>query len=69
MSREICRMNIVMTDEGERTIADVDGYFEGGGAEVVNLVRHILSVLDLSPMQGIGVCRMVEESLRREEEQ
>lgn len=69
MSREICRMNIVMTDEGDHTEVNVCGSFKGDGIDICNLVENLLRALGLSRMQGIGVCRMVEESLRREAEQ
>lgn len=69
MSREICRMEIVMTDEGDHTKVNACGSFKGTGLDICNLVENLLSALGMSRMQSILVCRLVEESLRREEEQ
>ena len=66
MSREICRMEIVMTDEGDHTEVNACGSFKGDGIDICNLVENLLRALGLSRMQSVLVCRLVEEKLREE---
>lgn len=68
MSREICRMEIVMTDEGDHTEVNVCGSFKGDGIDICNLVENLLRALGLSRMQSVLVCRLVEEKLREKKE-
>ena len=68
MSREICRMEIVMTDEGDHTEVNVCGSFKGDGIDICNLVENLLRALGMSRMQSVLVCRLVEEKLREKKE-
>ena len=68
MSREICRMEIVMTDEGDHTEVNACGSFKGTGLDICNLVENLLSALGMSRMQSVLVCRLVEEKLREKKE-
>ena len=68
MSREICRMEIVMTDEGDHTEVNACGSFKGTGPDICNLVENLLRALGLSRMQSVLVCRLVEERLREKKE-
>ena len=68
MSREICRMEIVMTDEGDHREVNACGSFKGNGMDICILVQNLLSALGLNRMQSVLACRLVEENLREEEQ-
>lgn len=53
MAREICKLNLVVVDEGDRTTASAELQFEGTGRELADVFVHIFNAFELSPKEAI----------------